>query len=135
MAAIQHDIEIEEGTTFSYILTIQDRDDSTGEITPVDLSGMTAAASIKASFRSTEPSIADFEVTIEAPEEGRIRMELPASVTRSLILDADKPSSISGDTYETYTIGYYDLELVHTASDFVTRLLRGTVTYSDEITT
>lgn len=149
MAAPRYDILIEEGATFYKVLTVRKKavpatppNAATGDPgsayqppVPIDLTGQVITGSIKASYLEGSPVIANFSCSLIDAVNGKIGIELPASVTAGLVADADKNGVFSGNTLAPVTIGFYDIEALHTVSGFVTKVLRGSVQYQDEITT
>lgn len=149
MAAPRYDILIEEGATFYKVLTIRKKavpatppNASTGDPgsayqppVPIDLTGQTISGSIKATYLEGSPVIANFSCSLIDAVNGKIGIELPATTTAGMIADAAKAGVFTGTTLAPVTIGFYDIEALHAVSGFVTKILKGSVQYQDEITT
>lgn len=131
MAAIKHNILIEEGATFCRRIKVT-YTDSSNVLVPLVLTGYTARGQLRKDFFEQTSVIADFVCTIENALQGTILIQIPATVTQSLLLDVDKSPLFDG-TSDLITLGYYDIE-VQSPSGFVTRVLQGLAQYSDEIT-
>lgn len=129
MRAAPRDIYIEKGVTFSMPFTWRaPRRDAEGKIMrapgtnavitdPVNITGMTGHFTIRKSYDTPEAilegTIESGNVIIEAPETGRVVLQIPADTTRQYDF---------GDAV-------YDFEL-HTAAGREYRLLKG-VAYLD----
>jgi len=107
--------EIEQGATFSRVLTWKD---SAGD--PIDLTGYTARMQLR-QYKSSGAVI--LELTTGA--DGRIALG-GAAGTITLEVDADDTAEVTTDE------GVYDLELVN--GDVVTRLLEGQWKLNKEVT-
>lgn len=107
---------IEKGSTLSHIFYYKDENR-----VAIDLTNYTARMQIRKKYNSTS-FIAELTTgnggIIITPLEGKIELYL-----------ADTATSALTDTY-----GVYDLELVNSTSGNVTKLLRGTVTITEEVT-
>lgn len=114
MAAVKYNFEIEQGTTFTKPMVWK----SNGVV--VNLTGYTARMQIRS-------SIASDQVLLELTTENDRIVITPLTGTITLKLDADTTAEID------WIKGVYDLEAV-SADDKVTRLLRGTVSISKEVT-
>ena len=115
MAAATHNLTIEQGATFMLNLVYKD---STG--TPINLSGYSARMQIRRAYTSPS-SLATFST-----ENGRIALGT-VSGTIEVTGDAALTSALAAKT------AVYDLELVSPVGA-VTRLIRGTVTITPEVT-
>lgn len=111
MPAGYQELFIEQGTTFTTTITL---DDVYG--VPYDLTGVTAKGQIKKSYYSTSTT-AEFTVSISSPSTGVINLTLPATVT----------ANVSAGRY------LYDVA-IKDASNVVTRVLEGTVNVLPQIT-
>ena len=111
MPAGYHELFLEQGTTFTPTLTL---DDVYG--IPYDLTDVVAKGQIKKSYYSTNPT-ANFTVNINSPTQGIINLTLPAETT----------ANISAGRY------LYDVAIKDTANT-VTRVLEGTVNVLPQIT-
>ncbi len=110
MAAKKFDITIEQGDTFSIIITVTEAG------VAKDLTSFTMAALLK--DKPGGATVATFAVTIEgAAVDGKIRWELTATLTRALT-----------------TGGEYDLRIL-SPTGVATRLLQGRAKLVKEITT
>ena len=111
MAAGTYDIVIDQGSDFAIQVAISEG----GAATPI------ATHSARAKLRTSPTSstkTADFTCTIVNASEGKIKMALSNSTT----------ASIASGKY------YYDLELVNTGNNTVTRLLQGVARVTPEVT-
>lgn len=114
-----YDITINQGATFSLILTYYTDDTET---TPVDLSGYTARMQIR-EFKDSADTIADLTT-----ENGGITLG-GALGTITLSISATDTEDLA---FPTSLTGVYDLELVSGAT--VTRLVEGNVYFNLEVT-
>ena len=112
MSAANHDLVIDQGSTFVIDLTIKE------EGTLKNLTGFSARAQMR-STKSASAVAASFTCSITSPPtSGIVKMELPATTS----------TAMSSGVY------FYDLE-IHTANDaIVKRLIEGTVTINQEVT-
>ena len=112
MSAANHDLVIDQGSTFVIDLTIKE------EGTLKNLTGFSARAQMR-STKSASAVAASFTCSITSPPtSGVVKMELPATTS----------TAMSSGVY------FYDLE-IHTANDaIVKRLIEGTVTINQEVT-
>jgi len=115
MAAAKYNFEIEQGTTFTKPLVWKN---NTGTV--VNLSGYTARMQVRSSITSDV-------VLLELTTENELILITPAQGKITLSIDADTTSRIN------WTKGVYDLE-VESSNGIVTRLLRGNITVSKEVT-
>lgn len=115
MTAATYNITVEQGATFTLDLVYKD---NVG--TPIDLTGYTARMQIRRSYSATSP-LATFTT-----ENGRI-----------VLGTTDGTVSVTGEAALTASIGVrnavYDLELI-SPTGVVTRLIRGSVSVSPEVT-
>ena len=112
MPAAKYDIEIEQGATFSLVITYENPDG-----TLVNLTGMTARMQVR------DP--ADDSLIVElTTENGRITLGGAAGTVTLSITAADTAALTRG--------GIYDLELVNGSE--VTRLIQGKASLSEEVT-
>lgn len=115
MAAATYDILIEQGTTFQLNLVYKDSNDA-----PIDVSGYTARMQVR---RTYDAPTALLDLTSEngaitlGGVSGTVNVSASPNLTREL-----PPKG-----------GVYDLELVNPAG-VVTRLIRGAVSVSPEVT-
>ena len=114
MAATTYDITIEQGATFSLVITYKDND------TPVSLTGYTARMQVRATLESASTLV---ELTTA---NNRIALGGAAGTITLTISATDTAALTSGR-------GVYDLELV-SGSGIVTRLLQGVATISRNVT-
>lgn len=114
-AGILH-LTIEKGATYQKTLIWQD---STG--TAIDLTGYTARMQIRENVKSDTTLVSltsDPSGGITITElEGKIEIEIDADTTSAIIA----------------SYGVYDLEMID-AEDKVTRLVKGNVSFDDEVT-
>jgi hypothetical protein len=112
-----YNLNIDQGATFERLITVKD---SSGDL--MDLTSYTARMHIRPEMEEDDED----EVVVLTTENGHITLggaagtialELPPTITASLRRDC-----------------VYDLELVHTVSGKVYRLLKGIVRISDEVT-
>lgn len=101
--AIYANLNIDQGSDFTTELAIEDAA-GTGV---ADLTEYTAKAQIRRSFKSS--TYWDFTVNINVPTQGLISMNLPASVSNTM-----KPGRY-----------LYDVEVTHTGTNDVTRVIEG----------
>lgn len=125
MAAGSYDILIEQGTTFSLVMTIKD---STGSV--VDLTGYTFRGKVKKSL-SDVAAVATFTCTkgsqSDPATKGKVTITLTPAQTSAI------PLTVSG-VYHTLTPMVYDIESETTGGE-VTRWLQGVANISPEVTT
>ena len=111
MSAANHDLVIDQGSTFVIDLTIKE------EGTLKNLTGFSARAQMRSS-KTASAVAASFTCTIANPTNGVVKMELPATTS----------TAMAAGVY------FYDLE-IHTANDaIVKRLIEGKVTINQEVT-
>ena len=112
MSAANHDLVIDQGSTFVIDLTIKESG------TLKNLTGFSARAQMRSS-KSDSAVSASFTCSITAPPtSGVVKMELPATTSSAM----------------TAGVYFYDLE-IHTANDAtVKRLIEGKVTINQEVT-
>jgi len=122
MAAGIYNFTIEQGTTLVKQFTYKD---AAGTV--VNLDGYDVRMQIRDTIDSpsfissfTTASNEGLEVmkTVESPNSGTIQLTIKASVTK---------------TY-TFDTAVYDIEIEHTGSQTVTRLLQGSIKLSQEVT-
>ena len=111
MSAGYQELFLEQGTTFSTTVTI---DDAYG--TPYDLTGFTAKSQIRKSYYSTTPT-ADFVISIPTPENGLLTLTLGHTQT----------ANIAAGRY------VYDVVIKNTSNN-VTRILEGIVNVMPQVT-
>lgn len=116
MAAGKYDIIIEQGATFTRVLTWKPGG-ATGNLT-----GMSARMKIK-----TLPGVLILSLTQTATANGDVITLGGAAGTISILITSATTTNLA------FTIGKYDLELVDTVGQ-VTRLLQGSVTFNREVT-
>jgi hypothetical protein len=111
MSAANHDLVIDQGTSFALEVTIKEEG--------VVKSLVNYAARAQMRLTKTNSSVAgSFTCTIPTPSNGVVKMELTPSTS----------SAIAAGSY------FYDLE-IYTASDLVVkRILEGKVTLTQEVT-
>jgi hypothetical protein len=114
MAATTYDLTIEQGATFSQLITYKDNG------VPVSLTGYTARMQVRATLESASTLV---ELTTA---NGRIALGGAAGTITLTISATDTAALTSGR-------GVYDLELV-SGSGIVTRLLQGVATISRNVT-
>jgi len=108
MAQIQN-IYIDQGTTFSLSLAVNDQ---SGDLK--DLTGYTVAAQMRKSYSSTTST--NFTATVSLPEDGEVTISLTATQT----------SAIKAGRY------VYDIEI--TGDGETLRVLEGIVVINPEVT-
>lgn len=111
MAAAYQELFLEQGTTFTTNITLDDIDG-----VPYDLTGVSGKSQIRKSYYSANTT-AEFVVTINDPASGIILLGLDASVT----------SNIAAGRY------VYDVAIKDTANT-VTRVLEGIVNVIPQVT-
>lgn len=111
MPAAYQELFLEQGTTFTTNITLDDIDG-----VPYDLTGVTAKSQIRKSYYSANTT-AEFTVTINTPTDGTIL----------LILDSSTTSNIAAGRY------VYDVAIKDTANT-VTRVLEGIVNVIPQVT-
>jgi len=111
MSAANHDLVIDQGTSFALEVTIKEEG--------VVKSLVNYAARAQMRLTKTNSSVAgSFTCTLPTPSNGVVKMELTPSTS----------SAIAAGSY------FYDLE-IYTASDLVVkRILEGKVTLTQEVT-
>lgn len=121
MSAVTKNLTIEKGATFQHRFTWQDANGDPVELVTL---GYTARMHIRKKKSSTTPTLTlagpvqgSAQGVIVLDDLGNIDLQIPAASTAAV---ADKS-------------GFYDLELEDT-NDIVTRLVEGTITYSEEVT-
>jgi hypothetical protein len=115
MAAGVYDFTIDKGEKFTRTLTWRDENDNA-----INLTGWTARMQIRRTHYDDPPLV---ELTTA---NGRIALGGTAG-TITLTIAADLTTAI------TVSSGVYDLELVNPSSE-PTRLLKGTITFTPEVT-
>ena len=112
MSAANHDLVIDQGSTFVIDLTIKESG------TLKNLTGFSARAQLRTT-KTASAVAASFTCSIVAPAtNGVVKMELPATTSSAM----------------TAGVYFYDLE-IHTANDAtVKRLIAGKVTINQEVT-
>lgn len=115
MAAGVYNFTIEQGTTFRRTLTLKD---SAGD--PINLTGYTARMQIRAEVESTTVLLS------LTTSNGGISLGGAAGTIEWFISDTNT-SAITSE-------GVYDLEIVNTATNEVTRVLKGKVRLDKEVT-
>ena len=113
------DIYIEQGTTWSIDLTIQQ---SNGQ--PMDLTGYTGRCQIRSSAIS-QTILASPAVTVTDAKNGKLTISLTADETAAI--------PVNGYSYSSVSQYVYDLELVD-GMGRVMRLLNGYARISPEVT-
>lgn len=116
MPATQLDLTFEQGATFA--MTVTWKSDAG---TPVDLTGYTAKMQVRWNYSDTD-ALATFSTASNTITLGG------AAGTISVL----GPATMAGVTKPKY--GVYDLELTHTASGRVVRLMQGRAFISPEVT-
>jgi hypothetical protein len=111
MAAAYQELFLEQGTTFTTNITLDDIDGL-----PFDLTGVAAKSQIRKSYYSANTT-AQFIVTINAPTDGIILLSLGANTT----------ANIAAGRY------VYDVAIKDTANT-VTRVLEGIVNVIPQVT-
>lgn len=119
MAAGVYDISIEQGASFSMVVTYEQ---SSGG--PVNLSGYSGRGQIRAAATATAV-LAVFDVTVTDAANGE--------VTISLAPEDSSAIPVKGKNYSEKAEYVYDIEL-YTAGGEVIRLLNGKASISPEVT-
>lgn len=115
-----YDLHIDQGASLTRAITWTASDGS-----PVDLTGYTGAAQIRASAQDASPLVS-LTVTFDADRTtGKLSVSLTSAQTAALVT--------TGTTATDRTKGVWDLELT-SGSGTVTRLLQGAVFISPEVT-
>jgi len=112
MAAGLLNILVEQGATFSRILTIESTPG-----TPLDLTGFTFAGKMKKSYTDATAA-ATFTITVTNAAAGTATWSLTPAQTQSLVPQTHR----------------YDIEMTNTATGVVTRLLEGEAYVSASMT-
>lgn len=124
MAAGTYDILIEQGATFSIILSLKDEN-----FVAIDLTGLTFRGYIKKAFTDTAKE-AQFTFTLmdqnDPDTKGKVEVKLSAAQTAAMTTNA---SGIN----RTITTMVYDIESQSLAGE-VTRWLQGEAKVSPEVT-
>ena len=125
MIAGEYNITIEQGTTFYRLIdvmepTILDPD----EYEAFDLTGYTARMQIRRTVESTTPMLSLTSPTVSG---NGITVMDGANNAISINITDTMTSSLTSS-------GVYDLEIIKTSTGAVSRLLRGTITLSLEVT-
>jgi hypothetical protein len=115
MAAGTLDLFIEQGSTFSYTLTLTDNVGA-----PLDLTGYTARMQIRQAVQAPNALIS------LTTENGRISIT-PLTGVIELSIEAEATATLN------FQNGVYDLE-IESAGGIVTRIVQGAVTLSREVT-
>lgn len=115
MAAGNHDLYIEQGVTFQYLITLKDE---AGTLLPLPnhTARMQIRSSVAAPAKLHEMTTENGGITITNP--GLLRLYISAINTSGF----------------QFTSGVYDLELVDTSTGNVVRLLKGAVSVDPEVT-
>lgn len=111
MAAGIYDIVIDQGSDFAIQIQIEQ------EGSYVNLSTHSARAQLRPT-PSSDTKTADFTVTLPDTANGKIKMSMTNATT----------ANIAAGKY------YYDLELVNTDANTVTRLIQGVARVTQEVT-
>ncbi|HND36774.1 MAG TPA: hypothetical protein PKZ49_09180 [Nitrosomonas sp.] len=118
MAAGKLNLTIEQGSTFTRLLTIK----SGG--TPVNLSGYSFAGQVRRKH-SDQKKLAEFTCAVGSPtSNGQVTISLTATQTSAIPFIYDDDGNLE--------VFYYDIEM--TVGSTVDRILEGTVTLSPEVT-
>jgi hypothetical protein len=110
--AAEYNITILQGATFNLVVNWEDEDG-----VAISLSGYTVAMSIKTAYGGT--SIVTPTITITDAATGEITVTISATNTAAITAD----------------YGVYDIELTHTSTGTVVRLMQGAVIIDKEVTT
>ena len=110
--AAKYNITIDQGSTFRHNIVVNTSLDAV-----VDLTGFTARAQIRYNYYSTDV-VESFTCTIPSPTNGTVNIALSAAETEL----------ISEDRY------VYDVELINSSDDSVTRIMQGNITVYPEVT-
>jgi hypothetical protein len=119
MAAGYYATTMEQGTDWFRIIQVLKEDD-----TPRGLTGFTGRGEMRVSAKSPTV-IATFNVTIVEPLEGKIKIELPESVTKGI--------PTTGGKWNEYTEYVFDVEIISSLGK-VERILNGIIRVSPEVT-
>lgn len=120
MAASRCDLLIEQGVTFSAVITLKDE---AGNV--IDLSGYVAAAAIKQTYSSVNTT-AVFTCAV-TPLKGEVLISLSATQTSAI------PVNSATTVQRNVTQYVWDLKLTSNAG-IVTRVLEGLVSVSPQVT-
>lgn len=110
--AAEYNITILQGATFTLVVNWEDEDGDA-----IDLTGYTVAMAIKASYGGA--SIVTPTISITGAATGEITVSISATNTAAITAD----------------YGVYDIELTHTSTGTVTRIMQGAVIIDKEVTT
>lgn len=119
MPAAVYDWDVEQGASAS--ITLQYKDTSGN---PVPLIGYSGRGQVREKMSSPE-LLAEINVTVENPETGLVRIELPA---KALV-----GKRIKGSSHSERMPAVYDIELFH-PDGMVIRVLNGAMRISPEVT-
>jgi hypothetical protein len=119
-------IKIAQGTTFSFLLTMENPAGSAWNVT-----GATFAGKIKQTFVSTS-SLVDFTFTNTNLAIGEVTVSLTSSQTAALDGTINWKGEDVDDTQREVVIGAYDIEMTLAGATY--RVLQGTLTLSREAT-
>jgi len=123
MAAANLNILIEQGSTYSRLLTFKDSNGSA-----INLTGYSFSGQVRSRYDSNSV-IASFTFTLanQTTNTGEVTVSIPSSTTALIPVDA---SSSVAHTTTAYT---YDMELTDTTGA-VSRFLQGVANVSPEVT-
>lgn len=114
-----YDILVHQGATFAHVMVLADRNDVTGAITPIDLTGATARMQVRRRVRETAHLV---ELTTE---NGRITLGGKNGTIQLNLSPSDTQGLLAGKAF-------YDFELISGA--VVDRLFSGEFHITPEIT-
>ncbi len=114
-----YDLIVDQGATFNHVVVLANKDDITGAITPINLTGCTAMMQVRRRFRESSYLI---ELTTE---NGRIALGGSTGTIQLNLNPTDTQGLAAG-------VAFYDFELITGAT--VDRLFSGIFTITPEIT-
>lgn len=120
MSAGIYNIHIEQGATYTLLLTITQSDG----VTPLPLTGYTGKAYLKKSYVTKDPPV-KFTIDIYAPLDGKLSMSLSPAITTDLVA--------AGNLLEAKPQYVYDIKITSPEGK-VSRLLKGSAYVSPEVT-
>ena len=123
MAAAKLDLSMEQGATFSRVLTFKDDADVT-----IDLTGRTFAGKIRKTIGGQVVGTFTFTLANQITNEGQVTMLMTAANTD--LLPAPKQSTTTRELLEFV----YDVEMTHVDTVTVDRVLEGKLTLSPSVT-
>lgn len=147
MAAGNHDFLVEEEATFYRVLQLRypgspavpanaitgTEAQEASEPQAVNISNQDVRCQIRQDYLETSTVKQEVEAGLIDGDNGLFYLKITPEDTAVLYPDAEKDVGWTGEP-RTFHIGYYDVELEHQSSGFVTRVIEGKINYTDNIT-